>query len=94
MYVCSYGTGGTAVQNESSYIVALPPCVWGSAAEGLRAPPAIRLDSNLSCIKRSNSTYGHWGDMALWQMRGAYLRTNTANTANTGTANNTANTAN
>ncbi len=55
--------------------------MWGSAAEGLRPPPAIRLDSNLSCVKRSNNTYGHWGDMALWQMRGAYVRSPSADAA-------------
>ena len=45
---------------------------WGSAAEGLRPPPKIFLDSNLTVVKRVNSTHGHWGVMGLWQMRGAY----------------------
>ena len=68
-----YGTG-TAAQNESSYVIAIPPCVWGSPEEGLLPPPVIHLDSNLSTVKRANSTNGHWGTMALWQMRGAYIR--------------------
>lgn len=71
--VCFVGSGGTNPQNESAYVVAIPPCVWGSAAEGLRPPPVIHLKSNLSCVKRANATYGHWGTMALWQMRGAYI---------------------
>ena len=35
-------------------------------------PPRVRLDGNYTSIKRVNSTHGHWGVMALWQMRGAY----------------------
>ena len=38
----------------------------------LRPPPRVRLDGNYTSIKRVNSTHGHWGVMALWQMRGAY----------------------
>ena len=44
----------------------------GAAADGLRPPPRVRLDGNYTSIKRVNSTHGHWGVMALWQMRGAY----------------------
>lgn len=51
----------------------IPPCLWGSAAEGLKPPPVLRLDSNLTVVKRANSTYGHWGTMALWQMHATYL---------------------
>ena len=43
----------------------IPPCVWGSAEEGLLPPPRIHLDSNLSTIKYTNNTFGHWGIMAL-----------------------------
>jgi|EP00945_MAST-04E_sp_MAST-4E-sp1_P004816 hypothetical protein len=67
-----YGNG-TAAQDELSYVVAIPPCVWGSKEEGLRPPPILSLDSNLTTIKRANSTNGHWGVMALWQMRAAYI---------------------
>jgi hypothetical protein len=68
----TYGTGAAAF-NESGYITGIPPCLWGSAAEGLAPPPVLQLDSNLSCVKRANNTNGHWGVMALWQMRAAYL---------------------
>ena len=67
-----YGNG-TAAMNENGFMLAHPPCLWGNAAEGLLPPPLIHLDSNLSCVKQSNSTNGHWGEMALWQMRAAYL---------------------
>ena len=59
-------------QNERGFVVGIDPCLWGSAAEGLRPPPKIFLDSNLTVVKRVNSTHGHWGVMGLWQMRGAY----------------------
>ena len=62
-----------AVHDEKGFVVGIAPCVWGSAAEGLRAPPRIHLDSNYTSVKRVNSTNGHWGVMALWQCRGAYL---------------------
>jgi len=52
--------------------MSLPPCVWGSAAEGLKPPPILHLDSNLTVVKRANNTNGHWGNMALWQMRATY----------------------
>ena len=66
------GSGSRAVHDEKGFVVGIAPCVWGSAAEGLRAPPQIRLDANYTSIKRVNSTHGHWGVMALWQCRGAY----------------------
>jgi len=53
--------------------MALPPCVWGSAAEGLKPPPVLHLDSNLTVVKYANNTNGHWGTMALWQMRAVYV---------------------
>lgn len=67
-----YGNG-TAAQDESSFAVGIPPCLWGSAAEGLPSPPILQLDTRLYSVKRVNNTNGHWGVMALWQMRGAYL---------------------
>ena len=68
-----YGNG-TDPLDEKGYVVGIPPCVWGSAEEGLLPPPVLSLDTNLTSIKRANSTNGHWGVMALWQARGAYIR--------------------
>jgi len=45
----------------------------GFASEGLPSPPVIYLDTPLLSIKRANNTYKHYGDMASWQMRGAYI---------------------
>ena len=41
--------------DEHAYVVGVPPCLWGSEAEGLRPPPVLSLDSNLTTIKRANS---------------------------------------
>ena len=67
------GTGEGGVHDERGFVVGIAPCLWGGAAEGLRPPPRIRLDGNYTSVKRVNSTNGHWGVMALWQCRGAYL---------------------
>lgn len=58
--------------NEAAMVVGIPPCLWGDEP-GMKPPPLIHLDSNLTTIKRTNNTNGHWGVMALWQNRGAYL---------------------
>ena len=65
-----YGSSLKAM-DEANYIVAIPPCLWGSD-QGLLPPPVLHLDANLSCVKRANSTNGHWGVMSLWQMRMMY----------------------
>ena len=67
-----YGSGSTPL-NESAYVVGIPPCLWGTADEGLRPPLIFHLDTNLTTIKRANNTNGHWGAMALWQSRAAYM---------------------
>jgi len=63
--------GSRRAMDEASYLW-LPPCQWGHAKEGLRPPPLLHLDSNLTSVKRTNSTFGHPGVMAIWQMRAVY----------------------
>ena len=46
---------GYEPMDEHAYVVGVPPCLWGSEAEGLRPPPVLSLDSNLTTIKRANS---------------------------------------
>jgi hypothetical protein len=58
--------------DEPGYI-ALPPCLFGEEDEGLVPPVFLSWDTNLSSVKRSNSTYGHSGEMASWQMRGVII---------------------
>eukprot|EP01051_Picozoa_sp_SAG22_P005471 SAG22_NODE_326_length_12283_cov_248.386408_2_plen_231_part_00 len=69
----TYGTADhlTAADpyDERGYL-ALPPCVFGSEEHGLEPAVLLTWDTNLSSIKRNNATYGHYGEMASWQMRG------------------------
>ena len=60
------------VWDEHGYVW-LPPCQWGEAADGLRPPPVLALDQNLTAIKRVNVTHYHYGVMGIFQMRGAYM---------------------
>ena len=57
------------VMDELGYI-AIPPCLWGQEEEGLVSPTYLPYDANLLSIKRNNNTYTHYGEMAMWQMRG------------------------
>ena len=41
--------------------------------EGLPPPVFLSLDTNLLSVKRNNNTYTHYGEMAMWQMRGILL---------------------
>eukprot|EP00462_Mataza_sp_D1_P015332 CAMPEP_0175150732 /NCGR_PEP_ID=MMETSP0087-20121206/18060_1 /TAXON_ID=136419 /ORGANISM="Unknown Unknown, Strain D1" /LENGTH=727 /DNA_ID=CAMNT_0016436763 /DNA_START=67 /DNA_END=2250 /DNA_ORIENTATION=+ len=68
-----YGTGDVKENkfDEKDYL-ALPPCVWGDQP-GLLEPPILSFDTNLTSIKRNNNTYGHYGEMASWQMRGVLV---------------------
>eukprot|EP01062_Namystynia_karyoxenos_P058476 TRINITY_DN4_c0_g1_i1.p1 TRINITY_DN4_c0_g1~~TRINITY_DN4_c0_g1_i1.p1 ORF type:complete len:752 (+),score=166.73 TRINITY_DN4_c0_g1_i1:99-2258(+) len=66
-----HGTGD-AVYDEKGYSY-IPPCVWGTAEEGLPTPPAFSLDTEMISVGRYNSTYKHTGVMSFWQMRGAYV---------------------
>ena len=43
----------------------LNPCIWGSQP-GLRSPPSITADTNLTAIKYFNNTFRHLGQMAQW----------------------------
>ena len=68
-----YGTTDNAM-NESGYASGIPPCIWGTPQEGLPPPPIMRLDSNITVIKRVNSTNAHRGVMGHWQMRGIWAK--------------------
>ena len=68
-----YGTTDDAM-NEAGYAAGIPPCVWGTKEEGLPFPPVLSLDTNITVIKRVNSTNGHRGVMAHWQMRGIWAK--------------------
>jgi hypothetical protein len=59
--------------DEKGYLYA-PPCTWGdSPAEGFMPPPVILMNTNLKMVTLYNSTYGHPGQMGIWQMKAAYV---------------------
>jgi len=60
--------------DEEGYVVGIPPCLWSPDDPLLPPPPILHLDTPLLSIARVNSTYAHWGDMAMWQMRGSYVQ--------------------
>lgn len=70
-----YGNSPAATNETNKYdeqgYVAIPPCLFGDEADGLMPPPYLKYDQNLTAIKRNNNTYDHYGEMAMWQMRGA-----------------------
>ena len=37
-------------------------------------PVYLPYDANLLSIKRNNNTYTHYGEMAMWQMRGVLVK--------------------
>lgn len=63
------GKGNNNVKYDENGYIKLNPCIFGYD-EGLLEPPTINWDTNLFSIKRNNNTYGHYGEMASWQMRG------------------------
>lgn len=67
------GTEIGSTYNEKGYAYGIPPCVWGSAQEGLPKPPVLDLNTNLMSIAKYNSSVPHYGCMAMWQGRGGLL---------------------
>lgn len=63
-----YGQG-SEIFDEKGYLW-IPPCLWGSPEEGLQEPIFLSFDTNLLSVKRNNNTHGHYGEMALLQMKG------------------------
>ena len=49
--------------SEPGYI-ATPPCLWGSASDGLEEPPIVD-GMTIKVVAVTNNTYGHHGEMAL-----------------------------
>jgi hypothetical protein len=66
------GKGNSSVGYDEKDYIKLNPCLWGQD-RGLLKPQFLRWDTNLTSIKRCNSTNLHYGEMASWQMRGIVI---------------------
>ena len=69
-----YGSGAAGESFQEEGYINVPPCLFGSAEEGLLPPPggarglpfATRLFSRKICA----ADYAHHGEMSLWQTYG------------------------
>eukprot|EP00117_Sycon_ciliatum_P029408 scpid52803/ scgid23424/ len=68
-----YGEGSPENKFDEKGYLLLPPCLWGLEEDGLEPPVLLPFDGNMTSIKHNNNTYAHYGDMASWQMRAAYV---------------------
>ena len=66
------GKGNSNMRYDELDYIKLNPCLWGQD-RGLLRPEFLRWDTNLTSIKRCNSTNLHYGEMASWQMRGVVV---------------------
>jgi len=67
-----YGGSDTA-HDEEGYAVGIRPCVWNAGGDPSLPPaPVLTLNTTLTAISEYNSTAGHYGVMALWEMRGGW----------------------
>ena len=57
------GTVCTSFSHQVGYAVGIPPCFWGSEAEGLAPPPKLSLNTRLRSVKYCNATYYHYGSV-------------------------------
>jgi len=58
------------IYNEAGYLFS-PPCTWGDTA-GYQPPPVLALNRTLRMVTYYNSTYGHPGQMGIFQMRAVF----------------------
>lgn len=58
--------------DEAGYLYT-PPCLWGATEDGLMAPPVLFKNTTLQMVTYFNSTWGHPGQMGIWQMKAAVV---------------------
>jgi len=70
------GNGSLTDPFDDMGYITLPPCLWGrdgeSGGRALPPRPRVPLNATLRSVCRQNSTVGHYGQMASWQMRGVF----------------------
>eukprot|EP01063_Lacrimia_lanifica_P013698 TRINITY_DN20314_c0_g1_i1.p1 TRINITY_DN20314_c0_g1~~TRINITY_DN20314_c0_g1_i1.p1 ORF type:complete len:742 (+),score=233.77 TRINITY_DN20314_c0_g1_i1:50-2227(+) len=64
--------GSGDAYNEDGYLYT-PPCAWSHEDPALPAPPALGMNTTLQMISIYNSTYNHPAQMAIWQMKAAFV---------------------
>ena len=69
-----YGGGDLADKFDEAGYATIPPCLWRGGGGGddaaLPAAPFLPFNATLRTVAVQNATYGHYGQMASWQMRG------------------------
>lgn len=68
-----YGQGDAA-HDEMGYILGNQPCIFGREADGFEPPAVLQASTRLMSLKFQNNTVPRYGDMALWEIRGAFVR--------------------
>lgn len=68
-----YGTGEEA-HNEMGYILSNEPCIFGLEEDGFEPPVVLHASTKLMSLKYQNNTVARYGDMALWEVEAAYLK--------------------
>eukprot|EP01051_Picozoa_sp_SAG22_P009427 SAG22_NODE_787_length_7239_cov_4.418487_6_plen_722_part_00 len=72
------------IHNEMGYLLGSRPCIFGDPADGFTAPPIVRPTDKLMSLKMSNSTHARYGDMGLWEIKGAIVPAGTTDAMRSG----------
>lgn len=59
--------------DEMGYLLGSRPCIYGDPADGFVAPLVVRPGDKLMSLKMSNNTHARYGDMALWEIKAAFV---------------------
>ena len=55
------------------YLLGSRPCIYGWTKDGFIPPPVVRATDQLMSLKMSNNTHARFGDMGLWEIKGALV---------------------
>ena len=59
--------------DEMGYLLGSRPCIFGDPADGFLPPLVVRPTDKLMSLKMSNNTHARYGDMALWEIKAAFV---------------------
>ena len=66
--------------DEMGYLLGSRPCIYGWTKDGFVPPPVVRATDKLMSLKMSNNTHARFGDMGLWEIKGAIVPAGTSDT--------------